>query len=282
MYASVISPPQSNVSLYVSSLYHADSNFFWSWASVEFAVTGTGMVDGVYTGSTINYFFQGLLAAAAGGSVRWMDVRIFYYNFDQAFVGPGGGLLTGGVCPVCPSICPRFAPPWIGQAMAMNAIRPCISVNMRVVRIASVISFILSLGAIPACFGPFYCHKLVETARTPAVEAEARRWARSFRAADVSIGDVEEFDGVVPGMRWLGHKLDNKLFGFDGDGHVRLVGPSPIDIRDGAIGENVDSLMFTERSRTGILVKLPTKSDFGVPSKDLVKVTEDIAVLCEP
>ena len=93
---------------------------------------------------------------------------------------------------------------------------------------------------------------------------------------------MDSYDGVVPGLRWTRREIDNELFGFGTGGHVRLVGPSPIDERDNTIGKSVDSLMFTERSRTGILVRLPTKTDFGNPSGNLVRVADDIAVLCEP
>jgi hypothetical protein len=109
----------------------------------------------------------------------------------------------------------------------------------------------------------------------------ARRLAASFAPDDVSVADVDGYDGVGPGLRWLGHDIDNELFGFGSGGHVRLVGPTPIDERDNTVGESVDSLMFTERSRTGILVRLPTKTSFGNPSGELVMIDDDLAVLCE-
>lgn len=132
-----------------------------------------------------------------------------------------------------------------------------------------------------SCSQRRYCEKLIATARDPAVQSTAREWARSFKAGGVSSSDVDAYDGVVPGLRWRGHKIDNDLFRFGSGGHVRLVGPSPIDERDDTIGGSVDSLLFTERSRTGILVKLPTKTAFGYPSGDLVSIEGDIAVLCE-
>jgi hypothetical protein len=131
-----------------------------------------------------------------------------------------------------------------------------------------------------SCSSQRYCEELTATARDPAVQATARALARSFSPDEVSVRDVDAYDGVGPGLRWLGHDIDNDVFGFGSGGHIRLVGPTPIDERDDTVGESVDSLMFTERSRTGILVRLPAKATFGDISGNLVKVDEDIAVLC--
>jgi hypothetical protein len=145
-----------------------------------------------------------------------------------------------------------------------------------------VLGLLLSVVAsATSCSSKRYCEKLTATARDPAVQATARALARSFSPDEVSVRDVDAYDGVGPGLRWLGHAIDNELFGFGNGGHIRLVGPTPVDERDDTVGESVDSLMFTERSRTGILVRLPTKASFGDISGKLVKVDEDIAVLCE-
>lgn len=153
---------------------------------------------------------------------------------------------------------------------------------MRVMRTLLVLSLVVSVGTISvSCSSRRYCERLIATARDPAVQSVARKLARSFSPEEVSVRDVDAYDGVGPGLRWLGHEIDNKLFGFGSGGHIRLVGPTPIDERDDTIGESVDSLMFTERSRTGILVRLPTKTRFGNPSGDLIMIDEDIAVLCE-
>jgi len=60
------------------------------------------------------------------------------------------------------------------------------------------------------------------------------------------------------------------------------VGPTAQDELDDQITENVDSVLFTERSRTGILVRTLTSETFGVDANDLVYVDSDIAVLCDP
>lgn len=64
-------------------------------------------------------------------------------------------------------------------------------------------------------------------------------------------------------------------------GIVRLVGPSAIDEMNDTVGQSVSSLMFTERSRTGILIRLPTKPDFGYPPEGLTKINDDTVVLCD-
>lgn len=148
-------------------------------------------------------------------------------------------------------------------------------------RFAAII-VLLSCGmSLLSCSERQYCQGLISRAREAPVQAAMRRWAQNFKAEEVSRDDVRSDDGVGPGLRWLGHDIDGELLGFDADGHVRLVGPSAIDEMNDTVGQSVSSLMFTDRSRAGVLVRLPTKLDFGYPPDGLTKIEDDIAVLCD-
>jgi len=62
-WATAQNPPKSTSELIDRSLYAADSNLLTRWANQRFAVSGTGSMDGIHQGSTINYLFQGLLTS---------------------------------------------------------------------------------------------------------------------------------------------------------------------------------------------------------------------------
>lgn len=149
-------------------------------------------------------------------------------------------------------------------------------------RVLVVVSSILACSfLVLSCSGRHYCENLESTARDPSAVAAMRTWAKRFEMEEVYQRNVQSDDGVGPGVRWLDHDINQELFGFEGNGHVRLVGPSPIDVNEGTVRESVRSLMFTERSRTGILFRLPGKTGFGLPSAGLTKISDDIAVLCD-
>ncbi len=146
----------------------------------------------------------------------------------------------------------------------------------------------LVLGLV-SCREP-YCVGLEASAREERTQVALREWVlRNLAGRRISPYEVlPDGDGVVPGSRWLGEQeprrkrpwpaatYDPAMLGFDAQrAHVRLIG---FDFGD----ESARAAMFTERSRTGVLVRLPSSESFGLdPSYPLTPVSDDIAVLCD-
>jgi hypothetical protein len=131
-----------------------------------------------------------------------------------------------------------------------------------------------------------YCDGLESRARNVEVQTELRRWVnQNLVGKTIPSNQVISGDGFGPGIRWLDKEFDGNLLGFGKYAHVRLVGPRARDELNDTITENVGSILFTERSRTGILVRTPNSSEFkldpGFDSNRLIPVADDIAVLCD-
>jgi hypothetical protein len=126
-----------------------------------------------------------------------------------------------------------------------------------------------------------YCNRLEAVARDPKAQAELHEWVnRNVVGQPIAASEVLAGDRIAPGFRWLAREFDAKRFGFGPKAHVRLVGPEAQDVLDDAVAESVESVLFTEQSRTGILVRLPSSSTFGLDHTQFKEVSEDIAVVC--
>lgn len=149
-------------------------------------------------------------------------------------------------------------------------------------RIAAVLLVLLAIAS-TSCFESetAYCDRLDAIARDEVIQDELRVWvADNLADKTVATDEVLAGDLVGPGFRWLGKSFDAERLRFGAKAHVRLVGPEAQDVLDGAITEKVRSVLFTERSRTGIIVRSPSSSSFGVAEEHLRRIAPDIAVLC--
>ena len=87
---------------------------------------------------------------------------------------------------------------------------------------------------------------------------------------------------MVPGYRWLGKPFDADALGFNERANVRLIGPRSVDLLDDDLAGRVQSILFTERSRYGILVRVPGAASFGLPGGvEIETIADDVAILCE-
>ena len=140
---------------------------------------------------------------------------------------------------------------------------------------------VLLMLASTSCFEAFYCDRLEALARDGAVQEELRAWVKDHVVGKtISEREVVVGELFVPGFRWSGMTFDAGRLGFGADAHVRLIGPQHRNVLDDTVTESLESVLFTESSRTGILVRLPSSKRFGVDEKHLVRVADDIAVLC--
>lgn len=83
---------------YLNNLKGNDSQFFTSYRSDTFRVSGAGRLNGMVTGSTINYYYVGMTAAAQGGSRYSLPAYVQIWNVGQSIsrgwsqiqqIGPG-------------------------------------------------------------------------------------------------------------------------------------------------------------------------------------------------
>ena len=148
------------------------------------------------------------------------------------------------------------------------------------------ITLILSLAlvaAVASCARFTYCGRLEAVARDHDAQTYLRAWvAKNVPGAFIGPNDWMMGEGVVPGFRWLGKTFDAKVLGFGDRAHVRLIGPGPGNVLDDDLAPLVKAILFTERSRTGVLVRLPEASDFGLEGgAELRAVADDVAAYCD-
>jgi hypothetical protein len=67
---------------YLRTLIYEADGLFWGYRFDSFTIT-SGDIVGTFTGSDINYSYQGILTAARGDTLYGMDVRIEMWNFFQ-------------------------------------------------------------------------------------------------------------------------------------------------------------------------------------------------------
>lgn len=128
-----------------------------------------------------------------------------------------------------------------------------------------------------------YCEHLHKTAEDPKIREELESWVyQNVAERNLLRKDIEYHTRFVPGMYSFDGNFDWELLGFDQQrAKVNLVGPSPGDFTGNDVA-HIKSVLFAERSRFGILVKLPESEDFGLGSDSqyLSAVASNISVLC--
>lgn len=131
-----------------------------------------------------------------------------------------------------------------------------------------------------------YCERLITLASSPDIAERLEMWAKEHVfEPGVSMDEVDLEPNRYPGFYALRAPFDWDLLGFDPKwAMIKILGPRGItmDIRDNRL-QIVKAVVFSEESRTGIIVKAPGLSDFGIKGrreKYLKPISENIAVMC--
>jgi len=86
--------------------------------------------------------------------------------------------------------------------------------------------------------------------------------------------------GIKPGYFWLpDSEVDWVKFNFWERSQVRFIGPS-YDANLSEIETEIKSIFFAERSRKGVLVRMPDSTTFGVNDSELRPISDRVAVYC--
>lgn len=137
------------------------------------------------------------------------------------------------------------------------------------------------LANLTACSAEPYCGHLESVAKNPVVERQLKEWVReNVVDKKITMNDVMLGGGMWPGLYWYPTQFDWNLLGFNPDAQIRFVGAMIVEDDNGRI-KNIKSVFFGERSRYGILIRLPGATDFGVNPRYLAPVSEDVAIVCE-
>ncbi|MDM4773061.1 hypothetical protein [Solimonas sp. SE-A11] len=125
-----------------------------------------------------------------------------------------------------------------------------------------------------------YCDGLAEKARNPQLQAVLRSWvAENVAGRSIDKSEVEDGGGMWPGLFRLKNPPRFEQLGMGQSFQVRLMGPRSSEGLNK--GNSVVSVFFGERSRQGVVVRLPASSTFGVePVEKVVPVAADIGVIC--
>lgn len=95
-----------------------------------------------------------------------------------------------------------------------------------------------------------------------------------------SEGDIAVSGGIYPGYHWLPDaQVDWKKLGFREQAQVRFVG-APYDATSTRLSEVTKSIFFAERSRKGVLIRMPHVSEFGVDVSKIEVISGRVAVYC--
>lgn len=125
------------------------------------------------------------------------------------------------------------------------------------------------------------CDRLEAKARDPQVQTALRAWAsKNWTGKPVSGADYRDNDGIGPGGRWVPATFDGSILSMGERAHVRLMGPSPVDIRDDNISAKVRAIGFFERSRYGVVVQLPDRPEYSERPRSVRWLSDSIGVVC--
>jgi hypothetical protein len=128
---------------------------------------------------------------------------------------------------------------------------------------------------------PGYCKRLASRAQDPDVQRALESWvAVNWSGERVPLENVLDYDGIVPGVRWLSVSFDGSLLGMGSEAHVRLLGVEAGDLLADAVAPNVKAIYFTERSRFGVVVQLPNREVLIPTWASLTPVSGTTSVLC--
>lgn len=126
-----------------------------------------------------------------------------------------------------------------------------------------------------------YCDRLEAKARDPQVQVALRAWvSKNWTKKSVAGADFRDDDGIGPGGLWVRATFDGSILSMGERAHVRLMGPSPIDIRDGNISAKVRAIGFFERSRYGVVVQLPDRPKYSEGAQGVRWLSDSIGVVC--
>ena len=126
-----------------------------------------------------------------------------------------------------------------------------------------------------------YCDRLEAKARDPQVQTALRAWvSKNWTGKSVSGADFRDDDGIGPGGRWVPATFDGSMLSMGERAHVRLMGPSEMDIRDGNISAKVRAIGFLERSRYAVVVQLPDRPMYAEGPRGVRWLSDSIGVVC--
>ncbi len=160
---------------------------------------------------------------------------------------------------------------------------------MKTILVVAGALILLSVASLQATIWHFtdgYCQRLKSQASEQAVQSALRSWVgMNWSARSIPANDLDNHDGVVPGVRWVPAHFDAALLGMGENAHVRLLGPGPLDlVHSGVAPEAVTAISFTERSRYAIAVQVPQGQPTtlrSVGSSKATGVAPDIWVVCD-
>jgi hypothetical protein len=138
-------------------------------------------------------------------------------------------------------------------------------------------SIALIFSTLVACSsGADYCKKLESKVKNQNTQNILINWVKAnVTEYNVRKSNLRPGGGVWPGEYELLLDFPWKEIGFSDDSQIRLV-TQPGE----KVYVNTISVLFAERSRVGILVKLRERGGFGIDETDLIKISNEIAIVC--
>jgi hypothetical protein len=118
-----------------------------------------------------------------------------------------------------------------------------------------------------------YCERLTsKLQREPQTRAVLLSWVQdNVERRVLNRQDVIFGGGMVPGAYRLDRQFDWKLLDFREDAQIRIIGDDYA---------RPTSIFFGERSRAGIIVRLRSSSNFGVPNDAVVDLGDRVGIYC--
>lgn len=117
-----------------------------------------------------------------------------------------------------------------------------------------------------------YCSGLRELGEDEEVQIWLRKQIDTYVVnREITADDILSGGGMVPGTYWLLADLDWGRLNFENAGQMRLIGDSL---------SNIDAVFFGERSRQGLMVKMPNSQTFGLAEDSISLINDDIAMIC--
>ena len=151
----------------------------------------------------------------------------------------------------------------------------------RVRSLGAMVLAVVTLGTIGCDEKTSYCDNLRSVVASEQVQSYLRDWvARYIIEMPVARDDLVPAGGMWPGFYFLKSTgFDWSVLRFGPHSQIRLVGL--VDIEDLAdVTGPVTSVYFGERTRQGVLVRIPGSREFGVDNKFLIPIAADIAIVC--
>jgi hypothetical protein len=127
-----------------------------------------------------------------------------------------------------------------------------------------------------------YCDSLVEKLADRELESLLLKFTKEqVISSNLSRSNLIRGGGIRPGEFRVLLDFNWDVLGFYRDAQIRLVSDTkyPVD----AILSDIDSVLFSERTRFGLLVKTQGSADFGIKSTSIHAYSESghLAVVCD-